>query len=725
MKFFCSILLVMATLTVSRAEGLPRSTPESQGVSSAELLKFVETADQQFDSLNSIMVVRHGHVVAEGWWAPYHAEARHSLYSLSKSFTSTAIGIAISEGKLGIDDLVLPFFPDDAPKEPSENLKKMRVRDLLRMATGHQTEPSRADDVHWVKTFLSHPVAFKPGSHFLYNTPATHMQSAIVQKVSGATLHEYLKPRLFEPLGIENPTWDNSPQGMSIGGYGLNLRTEDIARFGQLYLQKGLWKGKQLVPAEWIAEATSRQTATGSDPVSDWDHGYGYQFWRGRHGAYRGDGAFGQFCIVLPELDAVIAITSGVKDMQAVLNLVWDKLLPAIKDSTLPADDDARGKLENVLRGLALRKVEGTAEPAKVSGKKFVFSPSPSKLEAITLDLGDDSGDVTLVARFDGVEHRIQCGRKTWVAGKTRWGLMPEQPVAACGAWTAPGTFTAKLCFVETPFVTTVTLKFDGNEIRCHSKPNLEFGPKHEFEALGIAGEVAPAAAKPLTTDVKPIEPEKVQLVAAPANTSGSRPPHDFAKWEKAIAAYEQADQTNPPPKGGIVFIGSSTILLWKSLVEDFPDHKVINRGFGGSEIVDSTHFADRIIFPYEPRQIYLRAGGNDIHGGRTPAEVASDFVDFVQKVHSRLPKTEIYYIAVSPAPSRWGETDKYRALNALIRQAALDLPRVGFVDAFDITLGSQGQARKDLFVPDMLHLNPDGYRVLAEAVRPFLPTGK
>ena len=157
------------------------------------------------------------------------------------------------------------------------------------------------------------------------------MLSAIVQKATGKTVLDYLKPRLFEPLGIEHPTWETSPQGISTGGYGLSIRTEDIAKFGQLYLQKGKWHGKQLVPAAWVEAATARQTSNGSNPKSDWDQGYGYQFWRCRHGAYRGDGAFGQYCIVMPEQDAVIAITSGVKDMQAVLNLVWDKLLPAMQ----------------------------------------------------------------------------------------------------------------------------------------------------------------------------------------------------------------------------------------------------------------------------------------------------------------------------------------------------------------------------------------------------------
>ena len=175
----------------------------------------------------------------------------------------------------------------------------------------------------------------KPGTHFLYNTPATYMLSAIVQKVTGITVLDYLRPRLFEPLGIENPQWDTSPQGISLGGYGLSVRTEDIARFGQLYLQKGVWMGKRLVPSAWIDAATTRQTSSGSNPTSDWEQGYGYQFWRSRHGLYRGDGAFGQFCIVMPEQDAVVAITSGGRDMQAVMNLVWEKLLPALQVSAV------------------------------------------------------------------------------------------------------------------------------------------------------------------------------------------------------------------------------------------------------------------------------------------------------------------------------------------------------------------------------------------------------
>lgn len=195
----------------------------------------------------------------------------------------------------------------------------------------------------------------------------------------------------------------------------------------------------------------------------------------------------------------------------------------------------------------------------------------------------------------------------------------------------------------------------------------------------------------------------------------------DYTKWEKEVTAYEAADRKSPPPKGGALFIGSSTIRLWKTLAEDFPDHKVINRGFGGTEIVDSTHFADRLIFPHEPKQIFLRAGGNDIHTGRVPREVAADFAEFVRVVHSRLPKTEILFIGLSPAPARWGEGDKTRELNRLVREMALEMPRVGFVDAYDLSLTPDGRARPELFVKDRLHFAPEGYKLLADRVRPFL----
>ncbi len=487
-----STLLLFALAVESPA--LARSSPEAQGIPSAAIATFLDQADAEIDALHSVMLLRHGQVVAEGWWAPYSAESPHELYSLSKSFTSMAVGLAIAEGKLSLDDPVLRFFPEDVPAEPSANLKAMRVSDLLRMSTGHQSEPPLRGEggENWVKKFLAQPVPFKPGTHFLYNTAATYVLSAIVQKVTGETVLDYLTPRLFEPLGIVKPTWGTSPQGITLGGYGLNLRTEDIARFGQMILQKGQWQGRQVVPAAWVAAATARQTSNGSNPESDWDQGYGYQFWRSRHGAFRGDGAFGQYCVVMPEQDAVLVITSGVRNMQAVLDLAWETLLPAMGDAALPEDTEAQGALARRLAALRLKGVEGSASmpmAEKVAGKTYRFEPNERKIEAVTLEPQGGDGPA-LVVRIDGEDQRIACPAEGWSKGRMALGPFPALPAAGTGAWTDEKTFTAKICLYETPFVQTMRLTFgeDGSEVRLESESNVGFGPTKQGALTGRRG---------------------------------------------------------------------------------------------------------------------------------------------------------------------------------------------------------------------------------------------
>lgn len=506
-----TLLTLWATLTPIIADSdagdqarkvLPRSTPEAQGVSSKGVLSFIEDADTNVDMMNSFMLVRHGHVVAEAWWAPYDAQTPHVLYSLSKSFTSTAVGLAIAEGKLSIDDDVLKFFPEDAPAEPSANLKSMRVRDLLRMTTGHATEPpmwreepdSAMKDAAWTKKFLHHPVAFKPGTLFVYNTPATYMQSAIVQKVTGQTVRDYLIPRLFEPLGIETPHWFNSPQGINTGGYGLLARTEDLAKLGQLYLQKGQWNGKEVLPAAWVEDATSLQTSNGSDPNSDWSQGYGYQFWRSRHNSFRGDGAFGQYCLVLPEQDAVIIITSGVRNMQDVMDRVWDKLLPAFEPTKLPADDSALASLQKKISSLSVKTPENLAAPSvaeEFTGVWFEFPGNAAGIKAIAVDLHSETH--SLIVRTKDGEITTPFGYTNWKitldgysAGMNRFLSVPEKPlVAASAGWAADNVLSIKLVACETPFSTMLTLEFDGDKLIVDTEHNAAFGPVKQPKLVG------------------------------------------------------------------------------------------------------------------------------------------------------------------------------------------------------------------------------------------------
>ncbi|HSW46442.1 MAG TPA: GDSL-type esterase/lipase family protein [Phycisphaerae bacterium] len=227
-----------------------------------------------------------------------------------------------------------------------------------------------------------------------------------------------------------------------------------------------------------------------------------------------------------------------------------------------------------------------------------------------------------------------------------------------------------------------------------------------------------PLAALPACNQTRSADQTRPAVATKPAGAVE----RNFARWEKEIAAYEAMDRTDHPRTGGVLFIGSSTIRRWKTLEQDFPEHRVINRGFGGSHIVDSTHFAERIIFPYEPRMIFLRAGGNDINAGKSPEQVLADYQAFVAKVHGRLPKTRIVYISISPSPSGWAKRDSFKALNALIERYSRERPYLQYLETFDMVLGPDGLPRDELYVADKLHLNAEGYRLLADRVRPLLP---
>lgn len=481
MKKMMILFLLIAVFGNVRAADLELSRPEAQGVSSQAILNFVQAAEEQVDALHSFMLLRHGKIISQGWWSPYNSASPHMLYSLSKSFTSTAIGLAVAEGRLSLDDTVVSFFSDEAPPEISDNLKAMRIRDLLSMNTGHQMDTSNriqnVENKTWVEAFLSLPVEHKPGTHFVYNSGASFMLSAIIQKITGNTLLDYLTPRLFKPLGIAHPTWETNPQGINMGGWGLKITTEDIARLGQLYLQKGMWQGKRILPETWVAAASSRQTSNGSNPDSDWEQGYGYQFWRCRHNLYRGDGAFGQYCIVMPDQDAVLTITSGVGDMQAVMNLAWQHLLPAMQTAPLPADELATTALESKLAHLALKPVHG--EPSskiarEISGKTYIFVKNDKGVESIVLTL--KKNDVTMTLCDAKGEHTIAIGHGAWAAGVTSFNWDTPQPVAANGAWTAADNYVVKLCFYETPYIPQFSFQFKEKQLLFDLNYNVSFG---------------------------------------------------------------------------------------------------------------------------------------------------------------------------------------------------------------------------------------------------------
>jgi CubicO group peptidase (beta-lactamase class C family) len=465
---------------------LPRSTPEAEGVSSKGIIEFLDAVNKTKNEMHSIMIVRHGKVITEGWWNPYRPDLKHTLYSLSKSFTSTAVAFAVAEGKLKVSDKVVSFFPDKLPDTVSTFLSDLTIKDLITMSAGHSPEPSYVggtDD--WVKSFLKAPIVNKPGSVFLYNSPATYMLSAIVQKVTGQKIIDFLTPRLFKPLGITGADWENDPDGINVGGWGLRVKTEDIAKFGQLYLQKGKWNGKQILPASWIEEATTFKIdnapgmAQERKDSSDWRQGYAYQFWRSRNNSYRGDGAFGQYCLVLPEEDAVIAITSETPNMQEELNLVWKYLLPALRAdrSALNKNDAAALKQRLAMLKIPLPvKTDSVFATPKISGKRYRLNTNEKNISEISFV--EKAGLIRTTIKTDKETYSFDFGAGKWVEGKTTMlgpslvavvknhfaGLPPSQ-IAGSYIWKGASTLELQLRYIDSPHTLYMTFHFDGNKI--------------------------------------------------------------------------------------------------------------------------------------------------------------------------------------------------------------------------------------------------------------------
>jgi hypothetical protein len=491
-KFQFSITLLFVFLTVSlsaqQSALLPRSVPETEGVSSEGIINFLDAAAKSKHEFHSFMFVRHVKVIAEGWWNPYSRDVKHTMYSLSKSFTSTAVGFAVAEKRLTVNDKVISFFPNYLPDTVGVNLRELTVKNLLTMSVGQATDPTTtipATDSNWIKAFLAFPIKNKPGSVFLYNSLATYMLSAIVQKVTGQKVIDYLTPRLFKPLAIQGMDWEVDPMGINTGGWGLRIKTEDMAKLGQLYLQKGNWNNSQLLPKEWVEEATtikilqSPEATQSKRDSSDWLQGYCYQFWRSRHNTYRGDGAFGQYILVMPEQDAVIAITAETPDMQGEINLVWNYLLPAIKKEKLAANETLSANLQKRLSSLALPVPASNATStiaSALSGKTFTMEQNKNEVKSLSLNFANGSCLVTM--NTDTATFRIGFAKDNWQRGtttkagpyllaraKARLKGLPPFKIAGHYSWIDNNTIELTLRYIESPHTEKITCHFNQNKI--------------------------------------------------------------------------------------------------------------------------------------------------------------------------------------------------------------------------------------------------------------------
>ena len=419
----------------------PRSAPAAQGLSSRSIGALLDWFETGAVEGHSIMVVRHGHVVAEGWWSPYSADRPTLLYSVTKSFTSIAVGLMIADGLLALDDRVVDVLPDHVPDDVSEQGRRITVHHLLSMTAGHSTdsltEAWEREPGDLVKGFLRAPFPEIEGSRFGYDNATTFLLARMVERVSGRDLRELLDDRLFRPIGVDHAEWDRVASGKAFGFHGLHLTTEAVAAFGELLLRGGRWGDRQVLPREWVELATRPHSAI--PPFEDDSaRGYGYQFWVSEHGFYA-DGAFGQHCVVIPSLDLVVVVTSHSPRPSATPAAVWNCLAPGIDRPGSARDDEI---LADRLRRLSFPPVAGSAAPGR-SGTATIVAAADSALPAnSTVRIEPAEGGWRL--HFDAFG-TVEAGYGEW-----RESAPLGRPVVASGAWQGD-TFVADLFVITTP----------------------------------------------------------------------------------------------------------------------------------------------------------------------------------------------------------------------------------------------------------------------------------
>jgi CubicO group peptidase (beta-lactamase class C family) len=458
---------------------LPTSSPSQQQVDARGVLALVDALEAHDHDPHSLALARHGSVVARGWWAPYTAERVQLVYSLSKTFIATAVGLLVDDGRLSLEDPVLDLLPaGDLPSNVAVpgRYRRLTLGHCLTMATGHDTEawtdelkavaevPSAGGSDPLLTAILAHPPEHEPGTAWAYNQVATYLAAGAVRGTTGASVLSLLRQRvlpLLDPEAVERVRWHRTATGRELGFSGLHVGTDAILALAQAHLAGGMVGGQRLLSPEWVATATAPTGLPNREPAPnpDWTHGYGCSFWGARLG-YRGDGAFGQFAIVLPEQDVALAITAETTDLQGVLDLVWEHLVPAVGST---GDEAADAELAERLAALSVptpRSASSSTGRPEGSWARSSDSDLPEAYAAVRLSPDGDAA-YRLVLDAHGTDVTVAVGDGHWrestLAARGR-----ELPVVAAGGWGEDGTFAADLRLVETPHTIRLRTRHDG-----------------------------------------------------------------------------------------------------------------------------------------------------------------------------------------------------------------------------------------------------------------------
>lgn len=490
-----------------------RVTPESVGIDSGDIEWLLDRLESGFTEPHGLMIMRHGKICAEGWWNPYAPGIRHGLQSHSKTYAATAIGIAYTEGIVKLDERIIDIFPEYAPEQPSENLKRLTVHDVLCMGCGMDEMPMATE--HWIRDFLHTPVNHTPGTTYMYNSVGSSILSAIIVKKTGMSMHEYLKPRLYDKIGIfsDNHRWMKMPDGCEVGGGGLFATTEDNLRLMKLYADGGVWEGERILDDEYVKRATTLQnesaTEAKNNPLAkDNFVGYGYQIWMCRpKGVYRADGAMGQFTIVVPDKDMIIAITenaSGAHWAQKTLDVMWEFLERIEKHPAKEENTEKSECLKNRMGRLALpnpkcapyspiaaniegrqwRVIDGDFYMEDVGVAQHMSGCElPQPIDVFCFHFTSDE----IVMDWENREEKERLVIAT--DGSRRHNTLPGRlisQVLLSGAWISENKLEVKARYIETCKEETLLFTFEEKKLKI-TNSTMEFGMQKEIEIFAEA----------------------------------------------------------------------------------------------------------------------------------------------------------------------------------------------------------------------------------------------
>ncbi len=471
-----------------------RVTPESVGISSEGIARFLDSLEGGHTQMHGLMIMRHGKVCAEGWWAPFAPGTPHMCNSLTKTYMGTAIGIAVTEGLLKIEDRLVDIFPEFAPENPSPYINELTVRNVLCMGSGMTAFPP--DDGDWVKNFIAMPLNNRPGTAFFYNSVGSTFLGKIIEKLTGKNVYEYLAEKLFVKIGIDpdNLTYSPAPADRDMWAWRAVSTTEDNLRLMKLYADGGVWEGERILSEEYVRLATSFQNdsaseAKGNPTASDNFVGYGFQMWMCRYpGAYRADGAAGQFSIVIPSKDMIVSINEHTMQAQKTLDCVWEYLMPAVSDGELAENPDAQAALARRMRSLAVTAPEYapySEGKAAASGRYIVESGS------FDLYCNAMGAKVEVQAREFDIEFGVMDGRISWTAddrtgcslefamnGTRRYNRFPSpwQFARECwanGVWESGTRFRLELLWPEADVERALVFEFGEKRVEVSERRKM------------------------------------------------------------------------------------------------------------------------------------------------------------------------------------------------------------------------------------------------------------